>query len=240
MPEAEALVEALLLLCKCGAYANKTIGVISLLGEKQAQYISNLLAGALDERERAARRIICGDAYAFQGDEHDVMFLSMVIASNAPYASLVKEDARQRFNVATSRGRDQVFLFHSVQLENLQNENCVRHKMLKWYMNPPIAAIEASIETLHQQADSPFEIEVGEAVIKKDYKVTPQYRPFHRDYQYRIDLLVQGPQERLAIECDGDRWHGPERWEYDQRREGAAPKSGPSVLAPQWKRLLQK
>jgi hypothetical protein len=225
-PEAEALVEALLLLCKCRAYENKTIGVISLLGEKQAQYISSLLAGALDERERAARRIICGDAYAFQGDERDVMFLSMVVAGNAPYAPLVKEDARQRFNVAASRARDQVFLFHSVQMEDLQNENCVRHKMLKWYLNPPIAETEASREILRQKADSPFEIEVGEAVIKRGYKVMPQYRPFQRDYQYRIDLLVHGPKGRLAIECDGDRWHGPERWEYDQRREAQLRRAG--------------
>lgn len=225
-PEAEALVEALILSCQCEKYTGKTMGVISLLGEKQAKYISDLIARELDERECSQRRIICGDAYAFQGDERDVMFLSLVVAPNASFAPLVRNDARQRFNVATSRAKDQVFLFHSIRIEDVKNENCVRYKLLKWYQNPPLAEIEAGIETLRQKADSPFEIEIGTAIIKRGFKVIPQFRPFPRDSRYRIDLLVQGPRGRLAVECDGDQWHGPERWEYDQRRETQLRRAG--------------
>lgn len=225
-PEAEALVETLIVSCRCAKYAGKTMGIISLLGESQAKYISDLISKKLDDRERAQRRIICGDAYAFQGDERDVMFLSLVVAPNTSFAPLVKEDARQRFNVATSRARDQIFLFHSIRIENIKNESCVRYKLLKWYQNPPLAEIEANIETLTQKADSPFEIEVGTQIIRRGFKVTPQFRPFSRDSQYRIDLLVQGPRGRLAVECDGDQWHGPERWEYDQRREAQLRRAG--------------
>ncbi|MEI8015298.1 MAG: AAA domain-containing protein [Nitrospira sp.] len=225
-PEAEALVEALVLSCQCEKYTGKTMGVISLLGENQAKYISDLIARKLDERECSQRRIICGDAYAFQGDERDVMFLSLVVAPNASFAPLVRNDARQRFNVATSRAKDQVFLFHSIRIEDVKNENCVRYKLLKWYQNPPLAEIEAGIEILRQKADSPFEIEVGTAIIKRGFKVIPQFRPFPRDLQYRIDLLVQGTRGRLAVECDGDQWHGPERWEYDQRRETQLRRAG--------------
>ncbi len=109
------------------------MGVISLLGEKQAKYISELISQRLDETEIAERRIICGDAYAFQGDERDVMFLSLVIASNAQFAALpVNVDShRQRFNVATSRARDQVFLFHSVRLDVIKNPECVRYRLLR-------------------------------------------------------------------------------------------------------------
>ncbi|NOS82775.1 MAG: hypothetical protein HOP32_14455 [Nitrospira sp.] len=225
-PEAEALVEALVLSCQCEKYTGKTMGVISLLGENQAKYISDLIARKLDERECSQRRIICGDAYAFQGDERDVMFLSLVVAPNASFASLVRNDARQRFNVATSRAKDQVFLFHSIRIEDVKNEDCVRYKLLKWYQNPPLAEMEAGIEILRQKADSPFEIEVGTAIIKRGFKVIPQFRPFPRDLRYRIDLLVQGTRGRLAVECDGDQWHGPERWEYDQRRETQLRRAG--------------
>jgi very-short-patch-repair endonuclease len=225
-PEAEALVEALMLCCQCEKYTGKTMGVISLLGEDQAKYIADLIAKRLDDRELSQRRIICGDAYAFQGDERDIMFLSLVVAPNAVFAPLVREDARQRFNVATSRAKDQVFLFHSIRLDDIKNESCVRYKLLKWYQNPPLAEVEANIETLNQKADSPFEIEVGTRIIKRGFKVIPQFRPFSRDSQYRIDLLVQGPRGRLAVECDGDQWHGPERWEYDQRREAQLRRAG--------------
>ena len=36
---------------------------------------------------------------------------------------------------------------------------------------------------------------------------------------YRIDLVVEGMQGRLAVECDGDAWHGPERYEQDMARQ---------------------
>ena len=35
----------------------------------------------------------------------------------------------------------------------------------------------------------------------------------------RIDLVVEGGQARLAVECDGDRWHGPDRYEEDMQRQ---------------------
>lgn len=109
-PEAEELVEMLIRCCQDEKYLKggkdnrkRTMGVISLLGENQAKYISQLVAERLDETERAERQIVCGDAYAFQGDERDVMFLSMVIATNAVFSALTKDSDRQRFNVATSR-----------------------------------------------------------------------------------------------------------------------------------------
>ena len=232
-PEAETLVEMLVKCCQNEKYASggknnrkRTMGVISLLGEKQAKYISGLIAQRIDETEREERRIICGDAYAFQGDERDVMFLSLVIASNAPFAALVKESDRQRFNVATSRARDQVFLFHSVRLEDIKNPECMRYKLFSWYLNPPIAEMKAGIELLKQKAESEFEIEVGERIIKRGFKVIPQHRPFPSDFNYRIDLVIQGEKNRIAVECDGDRWHGIEKWEYDQRREAQLRRAG--------------
>ncbi|MDD5502612.1 MAG: AAA domain-containing protein [Candidatus Thermoplasmatota archaeon] len=231
-PEAEALVNKLVECCQDPRYSKggkdgrrRTMGVISLLGDEHAKYISGLIAQRLNETEREERRIICGDAYAFQGDERDVMFLSMVIATNESFNALVKEDARQRFNVATSRARDQVFLFHSVKLSDINNPECVRYKLLSWYQNPPLKRIEAGLEVLKTNADSQFEIDVGEIIIRRGYRVIPQFEPL-KDRQYRIDLVAQGQRDRLAIECDGDRWHGQEKWEDDQKRETQLRRAG--------------
>jgi len=79
---------------------------------------------------------------------------------------------------------------------------------------------------LRGQAESVFEIEVGERIINKGYKVISQYRPFPSDYGYRIDLVILGDKNRVAVECDGDRYHGPEKWEYDQRREAQLRRAG--------------
>ncbi len=41
----------------------------------------------------------------------------------------------------------------------------------------------------------------------------------HNVGRYRIDIVVEGPRARLAVECDGDRWHGPDVWHKDRARQ---------------------
>lgn len=77
-----------------------------------------------------------------------------------------------------------------------------------------------------QKVESEFEFEVGERIIKRGYNVIPQYRLFPNDFNYRIDLVIQGDKNRIAVECDGDRSHGIEKWEYDQRREAQLRRAG--------------
>jgi hypothetical protein len=44
---------------------------------------------------------------------------------------------------------------------------------------------------------------------------------------YRIDLVAEGEGDsRLAIECDGDEFHGPERWQHDMMRQRALERAG--------------
>jgi very-short-patch-repair endonuclease len=79
--------------------------------------------------------------------------------------------------------------------------------------------MQYGIEILRQKAESEFEIDVGERIIRKGYKVIPQFKPLPNDFNYRIDLVIQEGGKLIAIECDGEKSHGPDRWEYDQRRE---------------------
>jgi very-short-patch-repair endonuclease len=46
----------------------------------------------------------------------------------------------------------------------------------------------------------------------------------------RIDLVVEGADDnRLAIECDGDRYHGPEQWPDDMARQRMLERAGWTV-----------
>ena len=37
---------------------------------------------------------------------------------------------------------------------------------------------------------------------------------------YRIDMVIEGVGDvRLAIECDGDEFHGPDRWAHDMNQQ---------------------
>jgi hypothetical protein len=44
---------------------------------------------------------------------------------------------------------------------------------------------------------------------------------------YRIDMVVEGAGDtRLAIECDGDEYHGPDRWQQDMNRQRVLERAG--------------
>ena len=114
--EADAIVDQIR---KCLAepqYDGATFGVISLLGKEQAKLIEHKLLDAVPPEEWSARELRCGDASDFQGSERDVMFLSMVKAPEADkrITALTATQYVQRFNVAASRAKDQMWVYHSM------------------------------------------------------------------------------------------------------------------------------
>ena len=121
--EARAIV-ALMLGCMAQPeYAGKTFGVISLLGDDQVKVIQQEIERRIDAREIINRRILCGNASHFQGDERDVVFLSLVDSGsgNGPLHLQgfgVDDATRKRYNVAASRARDQLWVVDSLDAAN--------------------------------------------------------------------------------------------------------------------------
>lgn len=198
------------------AYLHKTIGVVSLLGAEQAKYISGLLLKAIGEKVMIERQIICGDAYSFQGDERDIMCLSLVIAPNMRFNTLNKKQYTQRFNVAASRAKCEMRLYHSVNLDQLMPED-IRYQLLSYCQNPQplFEPSQCSCETL-------LELDVMNAILAHGYEVTPKVRVG----KYQIDLVVEGVRSRLAIECDGDTFYGSEKIEQDMERQRVLERAG--------------
>jgi len=220
-PEAEALVEAICECCANSTYDGKSMGVISLQGDYQAGLIQRLLKDRLGEQEMVRREIVCGDAYAFQGDERDIIFMSLVAAPNDRIGALTKETDKRRFNVAASRARDQVWLFHTATVNDLNQED-MRFKILTYYQNPgqsPVGAPDWN------RCESQFERDVGQRIHARGYRLVVQYEPLGRGGK-RVDLVVEGENTRLAIECDGDRWHGPEEYDKDMFRQRQLMRAG--------------
>jgi very-short-patch-repair endonuclease len=48
----------------------------------------------------------------------------------------------------------------------------------------------------------------------RGYRVKTQ----HRVGRFHIDLVIEGRRGRLAVELNGDAYHGPDRWEADRQR----------------------
>jgi very-short-patch-repair endonuclease len=213
LAEAEAIVDEIEKIVKDPSFANRTIGVVSLLAAKQAYYIQTRLLERIGEEEYLKHQITCGDSATFQGKERDIMFVSMV---ECPATCSTKTALlfQQRFNVALSRARDRMYLFRSVT-ENMLKPQDLKARVLQHFKRPMPATTENS-RPLLEQCDSDFEREVLKRLIEHGYRVTPQVKvgPFS------IDMVVEGDADRrLAIELDGDKYHTPDRWADDLSRQ---------------------
>ena len=135
-PEADAIVADIREMLEDSRFDGLTMGVVSLVGSQQAVHIQERLHQEIGEEAMEERRLVCGDAYAFQGDERDIMFLSLVSAPNVRFQALTRRDAKQRFNVAASRARHQCRLYHSVDLKDLNPED-MRFRAIQLLPNPP-------------------------------------------------------------------------------------------------------
>lgn len=231
-PEAEAVVEKIAALCGDRRYNGKTMGVVVLQGEAQAAMIENLLLERIGSEEIEKRRLICGNPYSFQGDERDIMFLSLVAAINERIGPLTKEADKRRFNVAASRAKDQMILFHSVTRNDLSVHD-LRRRFLEFFetSGTPEATANGQFDQdeLERRAvqdnrhvvkpppefDSWFEVDVALELLRRGFHIRTQ----HEVAGKRIDLVVEGGNARLAVECDGDHWHGADRYEDDMQRQ---------------------
>jgi transcription elongation GreA/GreB family factor/very-short-patch-repair endonuclease len=228
-PEAEEIVQRIVDCCNDPQYSSKSMGVVVLQGEQQAKLIESMLLERLGASEMENRRLICGNPYSFQGDERDVMFLSMVAAPNEQIGVMGDADDERRFNVAASRARDQMWLFHSVTRNDLSTK-CLRRRLLEFFEETRVQSIAGlDIATLKKTAlnanraiekppspfESWFEVDVALEIAGKGYRVIPQFEVAGKF----IDLVIEGHQSRLAVECDGDEFHGADRYEQDMQRQ---------------------
>lgn len=202
-------------------YANKTFGVISLVGEEQAFEIDRLIRNHLPGEQYQRRRIICGNAAHFQGDERDIMFLSLVdTRKDWPLPLRDQQMFRQRFNVAASRARDQMWVVHSLDPRSDLKPGDLRRRLIE-HAEDPSAAVRA-LEKAERRAESELERAVMRHLVQAGYRIHPQWQVGY----YRIDLVVEGGGQRLAVECDGDRFHPIEKLGEDMARQAILERLG--------------
>lgn len=191
-------------------YRDKTFGVISLLGPDQAMLVQKELFRTLGPAVIEEHKILCGDAANFQGDERDVIILNLVDSNEGPgplhMRSEGPDDAiKKRYNVAVSRAKDQLWVVHSLDVANDLKAGDLRRGLIDYARNPQ--GLANLMRVAEAKADSPFESEVAKALIARGYAIEQQF-PVG---SYRIDIAIVEGRRRIAIECDGERWHSGER-----------------------------
>lgn len=218
--EAEAIADEIAAILQDPKFANRTIGVVSLLGAEQAKHIDSVVNARCDSAELHRRRFLCGDARTFQGSERDIMFLSLVV-DPANCRAISGNLYDQRFNVAASRARDRMYLVRSVKSSDLSDADL--RKSLLSHFDKPLVIDKEEAQLLIDHCESGFERQVFSELSSRGYRVIPQVKTG----AYRIDMVVEGLGDvRLAIECDGDEYHGPDHWQHDMYRQRVLERAG--------------
>lgn len=255
--EIESIKKHLIEIIKNPVYQNKTIGVVSLGLSKHTEKLKDIKEDLSEQfgRDKLDEiKLIIEDSPKFQGDERDVMLVSLGVAldseklesnDNPKPRSIVDDgnikDDFKKINVALSRAKEQMILFHSVKSEDLRN-NDFRLKILSFFYNEtkalkpfelPENENERNLYNIPKPFDSWFEYDIASELINKDYQyIQPQYKvkedeTFYNHHSqketyvnFKLDLVVSNNGKMIAIECDGDPFHSlPEDVAYDVERQ---------------------
>jgi very-short-patch-repair endonuclease len=188
-------------ICDLPEYDGCTIGVICMVGTEQALRIDSLLRRRLKVAEYQRRRLLCGNASQFQGDERDVILLSMVDSSTGKKLPIrQRDDAKKVFNVAASRARDQLWVVHSLNPARDLKAGDFRLQLINHASNP--AALRDQLAEDLTLTPSAMEHSLATALQRLDYRVSL----YPKIGEYTVPIIVEGEgQVRVAIQCDGAR-----------------------------------
>jgi very-short-patch-repair endonuclease len=112
-----------------------------------------------------------------------------------------------------------MWCIRSISADELHPDD-VRGRFIRYCQNP--AQVDRAIEDAENRFDSDFERDVYRHLIARGYRVKVQ----HPVGRFRIDLVVEGRGGRLAVELDGDAYHGPDQWESDRNRQAILERLG--------------
>jgi very-short-patch-repair endonuclease len=158
-------------------------------------------------------RVLCGTSAQFQGDERDVVFVSVV---DAPAGGALhfrdQQMFKQRYNVAASRARDQMWVVHSLDPQKDLQPGDLRRRLIEHAQAPDL--LTRTLSGQERRVQSALERDVMKRLVEAGYNVIPRWKVGSRN----IDLVVEGNDKRLAIECDGDRDLPPEKLDDVERQ----------------------
>ncbi len=219
-PEAEAVVDEIESIVEDPQMQGRTIGVVTLLGHEQAKLINDMVQKRIPMHEIQQRKIRVGQPAQFQGREADIIMLSNVLA-RGDLGIPRSVGNSQRFNVAASRARNRMILFRSISESDVRAETLTGQLLA--HFRQPFHQDHRQVAQFRDLCESDFEREVYNELTAKGYRVKPQVAVG----AFRIDFVVEGnDNRRLAVECDGDRFHGPNQWADDMIRQRVLERAG--------------
>lgn len=167
-----------------------TIGILSPFRD-QVNAITKELPNYLSLSDVEKHKIVIGTAHSLQGDEKDIVILSLSLDPDFHHGTLNFLEKPNVFNVAITRAKKKLIVLSSVKQSDLPNG------LLKEFL---IHADQDQKESLPSSIfESKFEEQVARALEIAGFKVWPQFEAAG----FYIDMVVGDGRNWIAIECDG-------------------------------------
>ncbi|KAL1522710.1 hypothetical protein AB1Y20_017685 [Prymnesium parvum] len=226
MVEAKALVNYLAKgLAEGGEFQHASVGIISLGGVEQVRLLRSLVLEVLSDIQLAKHRVVVGDPTSFQGDERDLILLSMV-QSSGQAAPQVGKMYEQRYNVALSRARDRMVLFRSLRAADISNPDDLKLKTIQFFSRgggPNVGAIPVAEERERSAArGKTAEAELCAFLERNGYKYSN-----HCSIGGSAAVAEDGAEDRrLCICLDGGMGGTISDWRQQVREQRALHRAG--------------
>jgi len=206
--EAKTVVSLIKACMEMKEYADSSFGVISLLGDEQSDLIQKMIVEKIDVTDIEKHDILCGNSSHFQGDERDVIFLTMVDSNSGEVPLRVMTDGtesarKKRYNVAASRAKNQMWVVNSLDIDNDLKTGDIRKEFLEYVSSPKEMLLT---EEMEKNSESVFEEKIAKYLISEGYHIEQQWEAG----LYKIDMVALFQDKKVAIECDGEKWHSTE------------------------------
>ena len=212
--EIDKIIEILKSIENNKSYNKKDIGIIVLQNSNaQIKTLNTAIWQNFSSDFIKERKIKIGNSYEFQGDERDVIILSMVISKKQDdgetriVKALTTKEFERSFNVAASRAKEQVILVYSIHPNELSKE-CLRYKLITYYNTfDKNEKIDRDIKL-----NTDFEKELYIELRKNKIEAMSHFKIG----KYELDFVIDDENgKKIAIQCDGDECKSKEEYEAD-------------------------
>ncbi len=167
-----------------------SIGIVSPFRE-QVELIKKAVNQVLTGDIIRKHEIEVGTAHTFQGDERDIMLLSLTIAPNSYPQSIMFAQKPNLFNVAITRARKKLICYISRPLESLPKG------LIRNYLEY-IQEINHSKTSFAKQYKSPTHEEIAKLFEDEGIKVIPDFEVAG----FTIDFVISDGFNSIAVELD--------------------------------------
>ncbi len=169
-----------------------SLGILSPFRD-QVDHISSLLQERLPLEAMRKHDLMVGTAHTFQGEERDVMYLSLVVDRQAHSASFRFLNNPNIFNVAITRARNEQYVFCSIGPEDVAGDTLLGRYLASIADGPrPSSAARGGVSDM-------FLREVRGELEERGFHAWPAYPVAGME----IDLVIERSGQTLGIDLIG-------------------------------------